>query len=729
MNETLEKFALGSYGRDEIYKLTINRIFAQGTRDVRLAKKALLWILRAQRPLSITELQYALAFESQRPLSAQDRLVPLEEILAVCAGLLQFDQNTFTVRLYHQTTHTYLQEHSSDLFPEGDATLAMECVSYLSSLDCGSIMLERLEQIIGDGYSYDLTWYIWTTGFSKMTLLKYALNQWGYHVSHADNKGFLTPSIKQYATDLLQNHQYLEFHSRISSLLEQRFSRSFDCHFFEVHRTTLAAYFDMEFALQDIIQLAPILETDHRESFPIVVAAANASRKTLKLILESKACGERSIYISLCYAAHHGHIDIARLLLDNNACPELFLESDRNRRTPLMIAADGGHAAIGRLLLETRKVNVNYRTREGTAFLLAAKSGNIEFLKLLIGTNPSLTSLKAESTSPRGLEKDLRDNNTGTTKSVYESRLNPNLTDFTGSTAIAQAVLSGKVDTVTLLFNIPRMHTNRADFKGRTPLHHAVTTRNFKIVNFLLATGDFHRELRAEADMILGTSTPLSAAVRGIHGRTFEPHLDASEPNMNLSNVRGTTPVQTRARVESQRPSISVTLVDTDEIDMEGIDDEGSGPLQFAIERLWRALRCMFNLHWVQDGSKTVDAMKRIYTYNLPRDEHTALYRLDDMYGSRAILNRLLAWLQASDFEVESHPQIEPLLSLCHELDSKIRVREYYSLVADSSNDYGRRRVPNEEDLEMLSEQPEGTVVWTMSLQPAPEERTMILLR
>ena len=48
----------------------------------------------------------------------------------------------------------------------------------------------------------------------------------------------------------------------------------------------------------------------------------------------------------LFVACQQGHVDVARLLLDNGA------EVDRNGATPLFVACQNGHVDAARLLLE-----------------------------------------------------------------------------------------------------------------------------------------------------------------------------------------------------------------------------------------------------------------------------------------------------------------------------------------------------------------------------------------
>jgi ankyrin repeat protein len=82
----------------------------------------------------------------------------------------------------------------------------------------------------------------------------------------------------------------------------------------------------------------------------------------------------------LNWAAHNGHLETVRLLLDHGA---QLGATDRSVRTPLMNAALMGHVEVVKLLL-ARGASVNRRNDHGTALMMADAAGVIvivEFLK------------------------------------------------------------------------------------------------------------------------------------------------------------------------------------------------------------------------------------------------------------------------------------------------------------------------------------------------------------
>ena len=86
-------------GIDGTYDEAMARIQAQNKDDKDLGEKALLWISFALRPLSITELQHALAIDETSTKTDPDALPDEEIIVSVCAGLIMIDSESGIVRL------------------------------------------------------------------------------------------------------------------------------------------------------------------------------------------------------------------------------------------------------------------------------------------------------------------------------------------------------------------------------------------------------------------------------------------------------------------------------------------------------------------------------------------------------------------------------------------------------------------------------------------------------
>jgi hypothetical protein len=87
-------------GFDSAYDNAINRIRGQTEADKQLAENALSWVAYARRPLSATELCYALSISD--PNLEPSALPEIDIVISVCAGMLRVDEASQVVRLLRE---------------------------------------------------------------------------------------------------------------------------------------------------------------------------------------------------------------------------------------------------------------------------------------------------------------------------------------------------------------------------------------------------------------------------------------------------------------------------------------------------------------------------------------------------------------------------------------------------------------------------------------------------
>jgi hypothetical protein len=106
----------------EMYSQTIQRIQSLPEKQKELAMQILMWLAYAARPLSVAELQTALAVTA-RAEKADPRLFRLKKkILEVCLGLVKVDDRSDEVRLLHFTLKDHLCRED---FVAGDPHMAI----------------------------------------------------------------------------------------------------------------------------------------------------------------------------------------------------------------------------------------------------------------------------------------------------------------------------------------------------------------------------------------------------------------------------------------------------------------------------------------------------------------------------------------------------------------------------------------------------------------------------
>ncbi|GKT55220.1 ankyrin [Colletotrichum tofieldiae] len=125
-----------------LYQGTLDRIFR--SRRAKLARRALQWVARCRRLLTITELRHALAIEVGSRDMDTENLTPIDIILSSSMGLLILNKSRVT--LVHPTAYEFFR-----MVPE-DGDIGLSCLAYLQyqplSQPCDTMgeLLLRLEK-------------------------------------------------------------------------------------------------------------------------------------------------------------------------------------------------------------------------------------------------------------------------------------------------------------------------------------------------------------------------------------------------------------------------------------------------------------------------------------------------------------------------------------------------------------------------------------------------------
>ena len=150
------------------YSQTMDRIKRQAKDDRDLAFNALKWVLHAHRILSIEELRHALAIRPEICENDidEDFLCAIEDIVSACAGLIEVEHESKTVRLVHLTAEKYFLHTAEPWFTNAHLDIAKACIEYL----CQPVMQNRKHySSIGEL-------------FSLFPLSKYAMNNIAFHL-------------------------------------------------------------------------------------------------------------------------------------------------------------------------------------------------------------------------------------------------------------------------------------------------------------------------------------------------------------------------------------------------------------------------------------------------------------------------------------------------------------------------------------------------------------------
>jgi hypothetical protein len=157
-------------------------------KDLKIATRALTWLLLGERPLTLRELAIAVVIDPDTEFEDDQRLDSEEVLLEICRSFLKLNPQTQIVEINHLSIRDYLM---SPILPDGsrncyyvncekgNAFMLRVCLTYISS----PLIVERLRR-----------WGIWATNTSSDMLpeiaedkfLLYSAFRWFKHGAKAD---------------------------------------------------------------------------------------------------------------------------------------------------------------------------------------------------------------------------------------------------------------------------------------------------------------------------------------------------------------------------------------------------------------------------------------------------------------------------------------------------------------------------------------------------------------
>jgi len=364
--------ALGTLpkGLDNTYNEVMTRVDSQNDDYRILAQEVLSWVVYAVWPLSVEELQHALAVKPGVTQLDEDDLPDKGTLISVCAGLVIVDQKSNVVRLVHHTTQKFLEEIHKDHLIDIHTEMATVCLTYLSF------------DIFGDWSPLDHL----HSGMKTMsiylrenTLLGYAARHWLQHV-HAGSE----ENIKGLSVQFLKEERKMWFCLQAKAVSELES----DGHCTSSPPTT-AFQFAIMTNLKETVEefLAGGVDVNAQGgeyANPLQAALYSGHEQMVRLLFEKGADVNAQgghFGNALQGASCRGHEQVVRLLLEKGA--------DVNAQggyfgNALQAASCGGHEQVVRLLLE-KGADVNAQGGHfSNALQAASNEGHKQVVRLLL---------------------------------------------------------------------------------------------------------------------------------------------------------------------------------------------------------------------------------------------------------------------------------------------------------------------------------------------------------
>ena len=523
---------------DQAYEAILIKI-----KDPIRARKLLHIIVAATRPLTLKELNIALAIEDHHQcyddLDLENDAQLKSSVRNLCGLFVTVvDQKVY---LIHQTAKEFLIAKTAALTGqwkhslssvESDYCIATACIIYLNftSSDDDPIPSDKAKSDAAKRHGF----------------FAYAACFWAKHFRQAQSKATaeLSEAVLQICDT--QRQQFQNWFSKYWLVTNGRFIRGPNF----TSSLIVESYFGHEKIVKLLLTTRDV-DTDSKDRYgqtSLSWAARKGHKDVVKLLL---ATGDVDVnskdnkygQTPLSLAAENGHEDVVKLLLatgDVNADLKDF-----DSQTPLSWAARNGHKNVVRLLLATGYVDIDSKDCEygRTPLSWAAGNGHEDVVKLLLAT--------------RNVDIDLKD------------------TDY-GQTPLSWAAENGHEDVVKLLLATRDVDVNSKSEYGQTPLSRAAGNGHENVVKLLLVTRGVNADLKDEYNQ-----TPLSLAARNGHDDVVKLLLATGGVDVNSKDKEhGQTSLSWAA--ENGHEDVIKLLLVSSNINADSKDKHGRTPLSWA---------------------------------------------------------------------------------------------------------------------------------------------------
>ncbi|KAI1092560.1 ankyrin repeat-containing domain protein [Rostrohypoxylon terebratum] len=642
VRSALAQLPTGSGAYNSAFENAMERIEGQVKDQEDLAKQVLSWIICAKRPLTTSELRYALAVEIGRHELDEDNLPDIDDIVSVCAGLVTVSREGGIIRLVHYTMQEFFLNTQSRWLPNAEVQVATTCITYLSL------------NTFGEGFCE--TDDLFEERLQSNQLYEYAAQNWGHHarVAHIEVENLvldflqteskvLGSSQAMMATQDYRYHGYsqdvprqitgvhLAAYFGLRDTVEALLKNGYEPDSNDTHRRTPLSY-AAERGHETVVELLldnnsvnPDSKDSRRDRTPLWYAVAKGHTSVVKLLLEKGRADpnykSKHKRVMLSLAAEKGYEKIVALLLKKDQVDPDHIDSKQGR-TPLLWAAANGHHVVVKRLLDTARVNPNSKEFEygRTPLSWAAERGHNEVVEVLLADNRiDPNSMSKSGRTPSWFARE-RGHKTIVDLLRADNRINPepgySLHD---QVPLWYAAETGQELKVKLLLR-DRINPDSVSTYGRTPLSYAAERGHEAIFRLLFEKDGVNPDSK---DPAYGR-TPLSWAAAGGHEAIVRLLLEDNRVSPDSNSKMGLTPLSWAARFGH------VTVVDlllaTKKVDPDSKSDSGRTPLSYAAERGHQAVvRMLLKRSDVNPSSKDFEHERTPLSWAIMKGHHAVV--------------------------------------------------------------------------------------------------------
>lgn len=478
---------------DEAY----DRILSKSC-DFEQAKKILHIVMAATRPLTVEEMNLALALQKSHQshhdikLKSEERF--RQELRDICGLFITIINSK--IYLLHQTAREFLLDNNpkspTDVY--GDSTWKHSLNMFESHNILFDICISYLCNLGSDANCHDETGALCLCA-EDMIFLDYSAKYWvthffGLHTKTQNEKTELILKI----CDVDSRHCQTWFEAYWAST-NSKFPKGFTS-------LMIAAYFGLQTAVQSLIEAD--VDLDLQDDTYQRTALSWAVRNGFKVIAELLVKGVRfkqgpfklpwrkkakvdqvDIYgrTPLFYAVWNGSAATVKLLINAGARVHL---KDQLDGTPISYAVCNQNEQVVNILLRTGDAS-EFRSDINDLLFSAAERGHEEVIELLLKTpSANLDAKNVDEQTPLLLA--MKYSHEEIARKLVLRGADPNCTDGLGRSPLIYAAKNGDLEMVKILLE-RGADPNHEDRLGRSPLTYAAKNGDVAIIKILLERG------------------------------------------------------------------------------------------------------------------------------------------------------------------------------------------------------------------------------------------------
>lgn len=481
------------------YEETMSRIESQDRQKVERAGQVLSWISLAERPLTVQELQCALALEPEDTEFDEEAVPNVNALLSVCCGLVVVEQESNIIRFVHYTTEKYVEQIRQTRYPSAQMFLSQTCLTYLS--------LKVFASGPCTGKDVNTARENLKTRLRVNPLLGYAAQHWGNHARKALEQDL---AIDELILKFLSAKGSVRSSVEVLHRPEQPHPWNPAESYTDVSNLHIVAGFGLDKLARKLIdQGMHVNARDYQGCTPLLRAAVTGHDATVRLLLEQGAnrrAENRWRSTALSLAASAGYEKVVQTLLEVES--EVYL-----RRTSVLNdfrgAARNGHVKVIQVLL--KRLAYDERSRRWVCELLldsAAIEGQVRVVSLLLEEFGGLRGF--EELGGRALNNASYSNHTSVMELLLGAGADMDAVGLFQNTALHATVRFGYVAATQMLLD-KGANLEAAGRNGDKPLHIATQKGHDKIISLLLDKGANLESIAENGDTAL-----IRAAKKGL---------------------------------------------------------------------------------------------------------------------------------------------------------------------------------------------------------------------